>query len=129
MGLGTPGIGGSTSIRFVVCLAVGLLYCRESHAQFGKLGKRLGLRQSSPLSDQKVASGLKEALRVGTGNAVALTGRPDGYFHNEAIKIVMPAKLRTIERGLRAAGYSRQVDEFILSMNRAAERSARFAIS
>jgi hypothetical protein len=39
----------------------------------------------------------------------------------------MPAKLRTIERGLRTAGAGRQVDEFILSMNRAAERSAPMA--
>jgi hypothetical protein len=64
---------------------------------------------------------------VGTGNAVALTGRPDGYFRNETIKILMPPKLRTLERGLRTAGLGRQVDDFILSMNRAAERSAPLA--
>jgi hypothetical protein len=76
------------------------------------------------LSDERVAAGLREALQVGTGNAVQLTGRPDGYFRNDAIKILMPAKLRTIEKGLRRVGQGRQVDEFILSMNRAAERAA-----
>ncbi|HSD50429.1 MAG TPA: DUF4197 domain-containing protein, partial [Candidatus Methylomirabilis sp.] len=38
--------------------------------------------------------------------------------------ILMPEKLQTLERGLRLVGYGPQVDEFILSMNRAAERAA-----
>jgi hypothetical protein len=111
----------------VALVAVGLLCSSESQAQFGDIGKRLGLKHAPQLSDQKVSSGLKEALRVGTGNAVELTGKPDGYFRNEAIKILMPPKLHTIEQGMRAAGYGRQVDEFVLSMNRAAERSAPLA--
>src|SRR5580704_11425878 len=45
---------------------------------------RLGCQQS------QIASGLKEALQAGATNAVKLTGRPDGYFGNEAIKILMP---------------------------------------
>jgi hypothetical protein len=48
----------------------------------------------------------------------------DGYFANQAIKILMPEKLRTLETGLRAVGYGPKVDEFVLSMNRAAERAA-----
>jgi hypothetical protein len=76
------------------------------------------------LSDGKVVSGLKEALQIGTENSVKLTGRKDGYFGNEAIKILMPDKLRTVEKGLRAVGMGGQVDEFILSMNRAAEAAA-----
>ena len=103
-----------------------MLCSTASEAQLGPLGKRLGLKRAS-LSDERVASGLREALQVGTGNAVQLTGRPDGYFRNEAIKILMPARLRTIEKGLRTAGYGRQVDDFILSMNRAAEHAASLA--
>jgi hypothetical protein len=79
------------------------------------------------LSDAKIGSGLKEALKVGTENAVNFTGKTDGYFLNQAIKILMPEKLRTFEKGLRAVGYGPQVDEFVLSMNRAAEKSAPFA--
>jgi hypothetical protein len=84
----------------------------------------LGLGQKSGLSDVKVGDALKEALQIGTENTVSLTGRPDGYFMNEAIKIMMPEKLRTLEKGLRAVGYGPQVDEFVLSMNRAAEKAA-----
>jgi hypothetical protein len=67
---------------------------------------------------------LKEALKIGTGNAVNLTGKTDGYFLNQAIKILMPEKLRTLEKGLRAVGYGPQIDEFVLSMNRSAEQAA-----
>jgi hypothetical protein len=115
-----------TSSRPVVLLAVVFLCSTAAQAQLGPLRKRLGLNRA-PLSDERVASGLREALQVGTGNAVQLTGRPDGYFRNEAIKILMPERLRTIEKGLRRVGYGRQVDDFILSMNRAAERAAPLA--
>ena len=67
------------------------------------------------------------ALTVGADNAVARTGRLDGFFKNEAIKILMPDSLRRVETGLRAVGYGPRVDEFILAMNRAAERAAASA--
>ncbi len=61
---------------------------------------------------------------MGTENAVTMTGRPDGYFRNPAIKILMPGQLQAFDKWLPAVGYGRQVDEFVLSMNRAAERAA-----
>ena len=76
------------------------------------------------LGDEKLAAGLKEALRVGTEKAVKLTARKDGYFGDAAIKILMPQKAQTLEKGLRKLGFGRQTDEFILSMNRAAEKAA-----
>jgi hypothetical protein len=96
----------------------------SSAAPIAMLIPGLGLAQLSGLSDAKVAAGLKEALQTGTERAVSLTGRPDGYFRNAAIKILMPAPLQPIEKGLRAVGSGPQVDAFILSMNRAAERAA-----
>ena len=86
-----------------------------------------GLGKNKGLSNETVVSGLKESLRIGSGNAVTLNGKVDGYFKNTAIKILMPEKLKPIERGLRMAGQSHQVDEFVLSMNRAAEKAAPFA--
>lgn len=108
---------------FVLVAAV-LLVASPASAQLERVLKGLGLGQQSGLSDAKIASGLKEALQVGTENAVKLTGRTDGYFRNEAIKILMPEQLQTLEKGLRLVGYGPQVDEFVLSMNRAAERAA-----
>jgi hypothetical protein len=86
------------------------------------LGKILGPTES--LSEDKIILGLKEALNIGTGNAVTGVGRLDGYFKDAIIKILMPKKLQTIEKGLRAVGYGPKVDEFVLSMNRAAEKAA-----
>jgi len=113
-----------TTRAIVASLAVALL-AAPAWGQLDQLLRGLGgLAPQSGLTDAKVASGLKEALQIGTQNAVNLTGKADGYFRNQAIKILMPEKLRTLESGLRAVGYGPKVDEFVLSMNRAAERAA-----
>ena len=52
------------------------------------------------------------------------TGKTDGFFGNEAIKILLPEKIRSLEKGLRSAGLGRRVDDFELSMNRGAEKTA-----
>ncbi|MFN0119839.1 MAG: DUF4197 domain-containing protein [Blastocatellia bacterium] len=83
----------------------------------------------SLFGDDQIIAGLKEALQVGTRNAVNQTGRVDGFFKNAIIKILMPQKLKTLEKGLRVAGFGSQVDEFVLSMNRAAEKAAPKATS
>jgi hypothetical protein len=96
-------------------------------AQWDKLLKGLGGGEGSAgagLSDAKIGAGLKEALQVATEKTVGLTGKTDGYFSNQAIKILMPEKLRNFESGLRAVGFGGQVDELVLGMNRAAERAA-----
>jgi len=109
-----------------ITLTLGLvLATSQAQAPWDKIWANLGKNQG--LSNETVVSGLKEALRVGSGNAVNLNGKVDGYFKNAAIKILMPEKLKPFEKGLRLAGQSRQVDEFVLSMNRAAEKAAPFA--
>ncbi len=75
------------------------------------------------LSTNKIAAGLKEALTVSTGKAVALTGKPDGFLKNEAIKILLPDKLRTMSKGARLLGMGPQMDELEIGMNRAAEQA------
>jgi len=71
-----------------------------------------------------VASGLKEALSVGTKNAVTMLSKTNGYFGNEAVKILLPENVRRVGDVLRMAGYQKEVDAFVLSMNRAAEKAA-----
>jgi len=109
-------------VMVAAALALGLA-ASPARAQLDRLLQGLGVGSSS-LSDAKIGEGLKEALKVGTENTVNLTGKTDGFFANQAIKILMPEKLRTVETGLRAVGYGPKVDEFVLSMNRAAERAA-----
>lgn len=68
--------------------------------------------------------GLREALRVGTGRATQQLGREDGYLGNPAVRIVLPEKFDTIARALRTIGAGHVVDQFVTSMNRAAEAAA-----
>jgi hypothetical protein len=101
-----------------------------AHAQLDRVLKGLGgmSASGSGISDARVGDGLKEALKVGTENAVLQTGRVDGFLKNQAIKILMPRPLQTIEQPLRLIGYGPQIDEFVVSMNRAAEMAVPFAI-
>ena len=80
-------------------------------------------RSTTSASGSEITQGLKEALRIGTENAVASTSRPDGFLANPRIKIGMPPQFQTVEKGLRLAGFGNQVDGFVTSMNRAAEQA------
>ena len=86
-----------------------------------------GLTQGGGLNDAKIGAGLQEALKVGTENAVLQTGTVNGFLRNEAIKIWMPQPLQRIEQPLRLVGYGPQIDEFVVGMNRAAEKAVPFA--
>lgn len=87
----------------------------------GGAGKDAVSPQVNALSDTDVANGLREALKSGVQKAVKQLGKPDGFLNDELVRIPMPAMLRPVEQGLRVAGYGALSDEFITSMNRAAE--------
>jgi hypothetical protein len=89
--------------------------------------EQLGKAGSSGLSNEKIISGLKEALEVGTENTVNFTGNVDGYLKNEAIKILLPEQLQQMDKMLRMVGFGPQIDEFVVSMNRSAEQAAPLA--
>lgn len=89
------------------------------------IGKTLG----ASLDDSTIVSGLKEALSISTKKAVNLVSKPNGYFGNEAIKILLPDKIQKAAELLGKLGYQQQVDEFIMSMNHAAEKAAPKAAS
>ena len=97
--------------------------CVDIGGVLGGAKKAIG-GSGAALGNEEVVSGLKEALKVGTGNAVAAVSKPGGYTGNPAIKIPLPGEVKKVEGLLRAAGYGQQVDDFELSMNRAAEKAA-----
>lgn len=106
---------------FLACLAL------PSHAGWmDEFEGLLGGKRASPGTpgDAELVAGLKEALSVGTANAVSATSKVDGYFANRAIRIPVPEKLRSAADVLGKVGYQREVDAFVLSMNRAAEKAA-----
>jgi hypothetical protein len=73
------------------------------------------------ISNPEAVSGLKAALEKGSGAAVDLLGRTDGFFGNSAVKIPLPDSLKKYEKLMRNLGMGKYADELILTMNRAAE--------
>ena len=116
-------------VRSLTLVGLLLIGVKPAWAQFdiNKALQGLSGTTGSGLSDAKIGSGLQEALKIGTENAVNITGQTDGFFKNQLIKILMPKSLQTIEKPLRLVGYGPQIDEFVLGMNRAAEKSVPFA--
>jgi len=116
------------TVRPILLVTLLTVVVTGANAQEDGLLKRLGFgRSSQDLSEGKIADGLREALSVGIDRTVTLVGKNDGYFKNEKIKIKPPKSVQRFERPLRAAGYGPEFDEFILSMNRAAEKAAPVA--
>ena len=83
----------------------------------------------SNLSQADVVSGLKEALIKGSQSAVTTLGKENGFFANPKLRIPMPEKLQTVETALRKLKQDKIADEFVLSMNRAAEKAVPKAMS
>lgn len=110
----------------MVCLLLGVVSAAPSYSGLQDFLKgamqSLGIEQG--LTQEEIVKGLKEALEIGTNNAVTLVSRYNGYFKNPKIKIPLPENVQKTEKFLRGIGFGRQVDEFELSMNRAAERAA-----
>ena len=80
------------------------------------------------VSDNEISGGLKEALSKGVGSAIKTLGKEDGFFKNVRVKIPRPSKLQRIEKVVRIAGQGKAVDDFVLSMNRAAEKAVPVAV-
>ncbi|GCD80212.1 DUF4197 domain-containing protein [Schleiferia thermophila] len=80
-----------------------------------------------PPTEQEVTLGLKNALEVGIHNAVKLTSETGGFFNNPLIRIPFPPEAVRMERTLRDIGLGNQVDQFVRTMNTAAEEASKRA--
>lgn len=90
-------------------------------ALFLLIGQQVAIAQAD------IAAGLKEALTIGATKGAAALSATDGFFKNAALKILLPPEAAKIERTLRSVGMGKQVDEAILSINRAAEDACKTA--
>ena len=94
------------------------------------LGGAAGQQQAAGhLSETDIAAGLKEALATGTQRAISRIGVTDGFWQNPALRIPLPDSLAKVEKTLRTFGQGARVDEFQLSLNRAAEAAVPEAAS
>ncbi|HLZ20154.1 MAG TPA: DUF4197 domain-containing protein, partial [Smithellaceae bacterium] len=114
--------------KIVLSVFFVLLFCSISHASLlDVLKDTLDTAGSARSTDGKIDLGLKEALNVGVKNSVKYLGKNNGYFANSAVKILLPEEVRQVESVLRGVGFGPELDEFTLSMNRAAEKAAPLA--
>ncbi len=113
---------------FFCAIALSLVLIASTSARagfFSDLFKEVApAAQPGAPDNATLVSGLKEALAIGTKNAVTSVGSTDGYFGNQMIKILLPEKIRNVADLLGKVGYQKEVDAFVLSMNRAAEKAA-----
>jgi hypothetical protein len=86
-----------------------------------------GAASGGGLSNDKIVSGLKEALNVSTRNAVNITSVTDGFFKNPEIFIPFPPEVKQVREVVEKAGMKPQVDEFVKQLNRAAETAVKEA--
>lgn len=82
-----------------------------------------GSSATSSLSNQQIAQGLKEALNVGVKKAINMLGKENGFLKDQSVRIPMPEQLQKVESTLRSFGQDKMADEFVTSMNRAAEQA------
>jgi len=74
-----------------------------------------------------IAGGLKEALNNGITKQVSKLTAVDGFYKNEAVKILMPEELQKVDKALRKIGLSSLADDGIKMLNRAAEDATKEA--
>lgn len=81
------------------------------------------LQGTTDLSVAEMNGGLKEALSAGTRLAIKQLGTQDGFFGNDLVKIPVPEKVQMMESALRKLGMGKYADDFILALNRSAEKA------
>jgi hypothetical protein len=79
------------------------------------------------LTQDEMARGLKEALAKGVNHAVSELGKNDGFLNNLDVRIPMPERLQQVEKTLRMLGQDKMADEFVATMNHAAEQAVPLA--
>lgn len=79
------------------------------------------------LTNEEVVKGLKQALEVGTNNSADKAGKLDGFYKNARLFIPWPEEAKNMKEKLMALGFEKKIEEFEMSLNRAAEEAAKKA--
>ena len=85
------------------------------------------LGQGANPTQLEIGSALKEALEIGVSAGTDRLSLQNGFFGNAAVKLLFPPDAQKIEKTLRGIGLNKPCDDFILSVNRAAELAVKEA--
>ncbi len=109
--------------KSVLLLASLVLFgCAEMQQVLDQLPQQTGV-----LSQAEMGNGLKEALNNGITKQVSKLTATDGFFRNEAVKILLPEELQKVDTKLRQLGMSKLADDGLRILNRAAEDAVKEA--
>ena len=115
------------NIIIVSVLSIFLLACTTAQINQTLNEVNKAITTDKPLTTAEVGEGLKEALVNGISKGSDRVSQLDGYFKNHEIKIPFPPEAKKVEDKLRQIGMDKQVDEFIMTLNRGAENAAKEA--
>ncbi|MGZ3882844.1 MAG: DUF4197 domain-containing protein [Bacteroidia bacterium] len=99
----------------------------EQKAKDDLKGNGSGTNSASPLSNDDVVKGLREALTVGANNSTAIASKVDGFYKNPRLFIPWPPEAQAMKDKLMKLGFEKKIEEFETSLNRAAEEAAKNA--
>jgi hypothetical protein len=105
----------------ILAVAISLSSCAEMQQVLNQFPQTQGI------GGVDIAGGLKEALNNGISKQVTKLTTTDGFYRNEAVKILLPEELRKVDAGLRRIGLSSLADEGLKVLNRAAEDAVKEA--
>lgn len=114
--------------RFIRLSSVFVLMVSLGCAEMRNFDLSRVLAIGMPLDQPTVASGLKQALDVGTQRTTATLSAPGGFGNNPRFRIRLPGEMGTLASAFRKIGLGARVDAFEDSMNRAAEEAAARAL-
>ncbi len=80
------------------------------------------------LTQDEIVKGLKEALEVGTKEAVKLASQAGGFNQNPRIRIPFPPEAQEVKDKAEELGMDKKVAEFENTLNKAAEKAAEEAV-
>ena len=98
---------------------------KDSLEKVAKEKLNAGSNSSAPkLTNEEGIKALKEALSVGTNSASSLAGKTDGFLKNTRLFIPWPEEAKDMKAKLITMGFTKKINEFETSLNRAAEQAA-----
>ncbi len=119
----------SISVAFFILIASGSLHAglfdflKQIESDLSGNESTADIKPIGALTNDEIIAGLKEALNKGSMYAIQKLGKEGGFLKNQKVRIPMPDNLVWVEKSLRSLGQERLADEFITSINHAAERA------
>ena len=112
-------------ILFIFPIFTQAQYWKDFKKAAEKVNKEL--INQNPFSEEEAANALKETLNKGMEKGISILSAKDGYFTNLEVKIPFPNNTTKVTDKLKELGMQKQIDEVVLSINRAAEDAASSA--